>query len=152
MRKITCDRCGAEIPKGTPPGYIGLQHEVDGTLVGDNPFEGWDFCENCLKEIIAFIDKKKPEDEERCLEAAPEPEEEANPEPVEQEEGEGRCFEAAPDPEPPKEYKGVNLRRLRELVKEGKSAQEIAAELGCSVAMYYKHRKRAEALYNAGML
>lgn len=59
MRKITCDRCGAEIPKGTPPGYICLQHEVDGTLVGDNPFEGWDFCKNCLKEIIAFIDKKK---------------------------------------------------------------------------------------------
>ena len=59
MRKITCDRCGAEIPKGTPPGYVCIQHEVDGALVGDNPFEGWDLCEGCLKEIIAFIDKKK---------------------------------------------------------------------------------------------
>lgn len=37
-------------------------------------------------------------------------------------------------------------------MKAGKTAQEIAAELGCSVAMYYKHRKRAEALYNAGIL
>lgn len=59
MRKITCDRCGAEIPKGTPPGYICIQHEVDGALAGDNPFEGWDLCESCLKEIITFIDKKK---------------------------------------------------------------------------------------------
>lgn len=59
MRKITCDRCGAEIPKGTPPGYICIQHEVDGALAGDNPFEGWDLCESCLNEIIAFIDKKK---------------------------------------------------------------------------------------------
>lgn len=144
MRKITCDRCGAEIPKGTPPGYICIQHEVDGALAGDNPFEGWDLCESCLKEIITFIDKKKPEDEGCCLEAAPEP--------VGQEEEEGRCFEAAPDPEHPKEYKGVSLRRLRELVKEGKSAQEIAAELGCSVATYYKHRKRAEELWNKGLL
>ena len=59
MRKITCDRCGAEIPKGTPPGYICIQHEVDGTLVGDNPFEGWDFCEDCMKSIIlAIVDNK----------------------------------------------------------------------------------------------
>lgn len=93
--------------------------------------------------------KKKPEDEERCLEAAPEPEEEANPEPVEQEEGEGRCFEAAPDL--PRK-KGVNYSRLRELVKAGKTAQEVAAELGITVKQYYYARKRAEALYVAGML
>lgn len=139
MRKITCDRCGAEIPKGTPPGYICIQHEVDGALAGDNPFEGWDLCERCMMEITAFIDKKKPEDED--------------PEESEDEETDPEPAPVDPEPEPPpKIYKGVNLRKLRELVKAGKTAQEIAAELGCSVAMYYKHRKRAEALYNAGML
>lgn len=175
MRKITCDRCGAEIPKRTPPGYICIQHEVDGALAGDNPFEGWDLCENCLGEIVAFVKQKaereKPEElarkfvqamreqyppeteekEGRCLKAAPDPEQMAAERPEAEAEEDAGPEPAEPDP-PPKEYKGVNLRKLRELVKAGKTAQEIAAELGCSVAMYYKHRKRAEALYNAGML
>lgn len=76
---------------------------------------------------------------------------------MEQEEEEAEAEEdvgpepAPPDP-PPMIYKGVNLRKLRELVKAGKTAQEIAAELGCSVATYYKHRKRAEELWNKGLL
>ena len=39
-----------------------------------------------------------------------------------------------------------------ELVKEGKSDKEIAAELGVSIYMYKKHRKRAEELWKAGLL
>ena len=151
MRIIRCDRCGKDISDYDNTGYVSVNWRPargDDGLVVDNPFEDRDFCEDCIDEIKAFVDKKKPEDED------PEEseDEEADPEPAEQEGEEGRCFEAAPDLEPPKEYKGVNLRKLRELVKAGKTAQEIAAELGCSVATYYKHRKRAEELWNKGLL
>lgn len=141
MRIIRCDRCGKDISDYDNTGYVSVNwrsvHGDEG-LVVDNPFEDRDFCEDCLDEIKAFVDKKKPEVEQEEEEA--EAEEDAGPEP------------APPDPEPPKEYKGVNLRRLRELVKDGKPAQEIATELGCSVATYYKHRKRAEELWNKGLL
>lgn len=141
MRIIRCDRCGKDISDYDNTGYVSVNWRPvrgDDGLVVDNPFEDRDFCEDCMDEIKAFVDKKKPEVEQEEEEEA-EAEEDVGPEP------------APPDP-PPKIYKGVNLRKLRELVKAGKTAQEIAAELGCSVAMYYKHRKRAEALYNAGML
>lgn len=140
MRKIICDRCGAEIT-GNRIGYVAVnwRETRDDLLMQDNPYEHMDFCECCMLDITFFIDKKKPEDED--------------PEESEDEEADPEPAPADPEPEPPpKIYKGVNLRKLRELVKAGKTAQEIAAELGCSVAMYYKHRKRAEALYNAGML
>lgn len=140
MRKIICDRCGAEIT-GDRIGYVAVNWMAvtDNSLMQNNPYEHMDFCERCMMEITAFIDKKKPEDED--------------PEESEDEEADPEPAPVDPEPEPPpKIYKGVNLRKLRELVKAGKTAQEIAAELGCSVAMYYKHRKRAEALYNAGML
>ena len=54
------------------------------------------------------------------------------------------------DNPPPKQF--VNLRELRELVKAGKKPKEIAAHFGISVASYYNHKKRAEAMWNAGML
>lgn len=140
MKIIRCDRCGKDISDYDNTGYVSVNWRPvrgDDGLVVDNPFEDRDFCEDCMDEIKAFVDKKKPEVEQEEEEA--EAEEDVGPEP------------APPDP-PPMIYKGVNLRKLRELVKAGKTAQEIAAELGCSVAMYYKHRKRAEELWNKGLL
>ena len=52
----------------------------------------------------------------------------------------------------PPNAKPVNLRELRELVKQGKTAKEIADHFGISIATYYKHRKKAERLYITGNL
>lgn len=54
------------------------------------------------------------------------------------------------DNPPPKQF--VNLRELRELVKAGKKPKEIAEHFGISLASYYNYKKKAEALWNAGML
>lgn len=125
-----------------------------------NPYEGWDFCEDCMKKIVTVIDGTELE----ARQAAPE-------EPEEQEAVEGGNDDQDPeeeedeDAEDPEEeskviarlegypkQKTVNLRELRELVKQGKTAKEIAGHFGISVASYYNYRKKAESLYNAGML
>ena len=60
MRKIICDRCGAEIT-GDRIGYVaaGWKAPSDKSFIQNNPYERMDFCEGCMKEIIALIDKKK---------------------------------------------------------------------------------------------
>ena len=58
MRIIKCDRCGAEIyqTRGTV-GYValGAQDIQTGDVSDDNPFENWDFCDNCMRAINACI-------------------------------------------------------------------------------------------------
>ena len=60
MRKIICDRCDAEIT-GDRIGYVAVNWmaTTDNSLMQNNPYERMDFCERCMMEIIAFIDKKK---------------------------------------------------------------------------------------------
>ena len=148
MRKIICDRCGADISDYDNTGYLAARWRPvrygENDVASDNPYEDCDFCENCMRQIVAFIDQKVEPEEE--LEE--EPEEEPDQDPEEEEAVEH------PAEEPPvkEEYKGVNLRKLRELVKAGKSDKQIAEELGCSLYMYKKHRKRAEELWKAGFL
>ena len=64
MRIIKCDRCGAEIPVDQETtGYVALnlrRLEMD-DLVEHNPFEDWDFCDECMKKIHAFV-MGQPED------------------------------------------------------------------------------------------
>ena len=224
MRKILCDRCGQEIPLTSKIGYVAVNWRApsDGSLMYENRYEGYDFCEQYMEDIIAVadsicthsevIEEKKETPEElarRFVNAmkevsAPEPEEpkEADsgsetvqkpdiPEAVEktvksteaaveawkdmtqsadaaaegvqamavearqaaplefpedQEEPVGRLA----DNPPPKQF--VNLRELRELVKAGKKPKEIAEHFSISVASFYNYRKRAEAMWNAGML
>lgn len=59
MRKIICDRCGAEIT-GDRIGYVaaGWKAPSDKSFIQNNPYEHMDFCERCMMEITAFIDKK----------------------------------------------------------------------------------------------
>lgn len=62
MRKITCDRCGKDISDYGNTGYVSVNWRPvrgDDGLVVDNPFEDRDFCEDCMDEIKAFVDKKK---------------------------------------------------------------------------------------------
>ena len=226
MRKILCDRCGAEIPLTSKIGYVAVNWRApsDDSLMYENSYEGYDFCEQCMHDIVEVIDnvvlcqeedktgQETPEElarrfvnamkevEVTVLEST-EPKEadsgsETDVEPDTQgavektvkstkaaveawkdmtqsadaaaEDVQAMAAEArqtAPlefpedtekpvgrlaDNPPPKQF--VNLRELRELVKAGKKPKEIAEHFGISVASFYNYRKRAEAMWNAGML
>ena len=146
-----------------------------------NPYEKWDLCEDCMKKITLLIDgtidvdlepAPLPEEEGTAVEALTEAMKKTMQEPDEEAEDDDQD----PDEEDPEEEdedaedpdeeaedisrmagnpppgQRVNLRELRELVKQGKTAKEIADHFGISVATYYKHRKKAERLYITGNL
>ena len=182
MRKILCDRCGQEIPLTSKIGYVVVNWRApsDGSLMYENRYEGYDFCEQCMEDIIAVadsicthsevIEEKKETPEELARRFVNAMKEVSAPEQEEPEEAESGSEEADTEQEetkvveqdqekpvgrladnpPPKQF--VNLRELRELVKAGKKPKEIAEHFGISVASYYNHKKRAEAMWNAGML
>ena len=70
MRIIKCDRCGAEIDqtRGTV-GYVAMcaQDIRTGDVSDDNPFEGWDFCDNCMQAIHDCIKDPKEKNHEEIL-------------------------------------------------------------------------------------
>ena len=174
MRIVICDRCKAKIPDGTRIGYIAAnwRETYGGDLVQPNPYEKWDLCEDCMKKIVAVADGltqavakaldkailygdcinvadhdlEEDPDEEDPDEEDPEEEEEDAEDPEEEAEAISRM---AGNPTPAQR---VNLRELRELVKQGKTAKEIATHFGISVASYYNYRKKAERLYITGNL
>lgn len=182
MRKILCDRCGAEIPLNSKIGYVAVNWRApsDESLMYENPYEGYDFCEQCMHDIVEVIDNVVMcQEEDKTEQETPEElarrfvnamKEVSAPEPEEPEEAEIGSEEAAQEPEktkmveqdqeepvgrladnpPPKQF--VNLRELRELVKAGKKPKEIAEHFGISLASYYNYKKKAEAMWNAGML
>lgn len=205
MRKILCDRCGAEIPLKSRIGYVAVNWRApsDESLMYENPYEGYDFCEQCMHDIVEVIDNvvlcqeedkteqetpEEPEEAESGSETAVEPDiqgavektvknteaaveawkdmtqsADAAAEGVQAMASEARQtapLEFPEDPEepvgrladnpPPKRF--VNLRELRELVKAGKKPKEIAEHFGISMASYYNYKKKAEAMWNAGML
>lgn len=150
MKVFVCDRCRKEIPDGKKIGYIAARwrEKHGGVLIGKNPYELWDLCESCMEKIVLLIDGTiDVELEPPTLE--PEEPEEAEQDPEEEDPEETEAVaRLAGNPK----QKPVNLRELRELVKQGKTAQEIANHFGISVATYYKHRKKAEHLYITGNL
>lgn len=174
MRIVICDRCKAKIPDGTRIGYIAAnwRETYGGDLVQPNPYENWDLCEDCMKKIVAVADGltqavaqaldkailygdcinaadhdlEEDPDEEDPDEEDPEEEDEDAEDPNEEAEAISRIAGTPPNAKP------VNLRELRELVKQGKTAKEIADHFGISVATYYKYRKKAERLYITGNL
>lgn len=100
---------------------------------------------NAMKEVSA-PEQEEPEEAESGSEEDGTGPEETKVVEQDQEEPVGRLA----DNPPPKQF--VNLRELRELVKAGKKPKEIAEHFGISVASFYNYRKRAEAMWNAGML
>ena len=58
MIKIVCDRCGKEIPDAGYYGYIALryreQYDCD-TVCGENEFEKWHLCRDCMDKIRGFV-------------------------------------------------------------------------------------------------
>lgn len=119
MRKIICDRCGAEIT-GDRIGYVSVNWRAvsDNSLMhGSNPYQHSDFCEKCMRSIVMVIDHK--------IESQPEEEEEpeAVEDPVEEE------------PEPVKkapQKKTVDKGKVGALSKAGWSNTKIADEMGVS--------------------
>ena len=165
MRLIICDRCKAKIPDGTRIGYIAAswRETYEGEPVQPNPYEKWDLCEDCMKKIVAVADRLTQAVEQAldkailygdCINAAANDQEEEDPDEEESDEEdpeeEAETIRRLADNPP--NAKPVNLRELRELVKQGKTAKEIADHFGISVATYYKYRKKAERLYITGNL
>lgn len=58
MIKVNCDRCGAEIDPNGMIGYISwcFKQGVDGDLEM-NELEGKHFCERCMDEVMAMIQR-----------------------------------------------------------------------------------------------
>lgn len=165
MRKIICDRCGAEIT-GNRIGYVaaGWRAPSDNSFLNKNPYEHMDFCEDCMNSIVAFIDgvdivREEPEAVEDPIEGEPETVEgtvEEEPE-EDEEEDENALWEDEEKPEPkpekkPVRKKGVNYARLRSMIKDGMSNETIAENLGLTMKQFYYARKRAEQLYIAGRI
>lgn len=63
MRIIRCNRCGREIPykDDAKVGYIDVTwRDLERDDIDDsNPFEDWDFCQECVEEIKDFIRVKQ---------------------------------------------------------------------------------------------
>ena len=75
MRIITCNRCGATLPEPEyeNAGYVSLQWRgIRTSELTENPFEDWDLCEDCFKDIEKFIKIKplKAEKEKKFKEIA----------------------------------------------------------------------------------
>ena len=135
MRKIICDRCGAEIPNGTRIGYVAVNWRAasDNSLMQDNPYEEADFCEKCMEDIARVIDFKiisAPDEEE------PDQEEE---EVVERIQNTPAKVAAPPD-----------FGKIRELIKEGKSIKEISEIIGKSYNQTYRYIQALKKEYNQG--
>ena len=133
MRKIICDRCEREIPKGEKIGYVAINWRApsDGSLMIDNPYEELDFCHACMADIAKVIDFK--------ILAAPQ-EDELDPE---EEEAVERIQKV-----PAK--KAVDPVKFRELLKEGKSMSEIADYFQIAKSSAYNYKKAFEREYNKG--
>lgn len=114
MRKIICDRCGAEIT-GDRIGYVaaGWKAPSDNSFLNKNPYEHADFCEFCMNVIVACIDnvdivREEPEAVEDPVEEEPEP------------------VKKAP------QKKTVDKGKVGALSKAGWSNAKIADEMGVS--------------------
>lgn len=135
MRKIICDRCGAEIPNGTRIGYVAVNWRAasDNSLMQDNPYEEADFCEKCMEDIARVIDFKiisAPEEEE------PDQEEEEVVERI-------QSTPARPTAPP-------DFGKIRELVKAGKSIKEISEIIGKSYNQTYRYVQTMKKEYDRG--
>ena len=151
MRKVICDRCGRDISDHANAGYISVVwRPIKGPdELSENPYEDYDFCEDCLKDIVRVIDFKEiavvpedPEDEEPG--ADPDPGEPA----VKEKEPSRKRKAPAQLPEPKK--MPVDPEKLRELVKAGKKTKEIAEFFGIPESSAYNYVRAFKREFNQG--
>ncbi len=122
MRIIRCDRCGKEMPwKDTDNvGHVALRWKDIRTdeLVGLNPYEDVEFCDDCMRAISDFIEKKPavvPIDPPAAVEK---PKASAK--------------------------KKIDTGKLQALYEAGWSVPKIADELGCSDNAVYYHLNKLD--------
>ena len=134
MRKIICDRCGAEIT-GDRIGYVAVNWRAvsDNSFLTESPYEHADFCEKCMKDIGSVIDFK--------IISAPE-EEDSDPE---EEETIERIQSTPARPTVPPDF-----GKIRELVKAGKTTKEISEIIGKSYNQTYRYIQALKKEYNQG--
>jgi len=138
MRIIKCDRCGAEIDqtRGTV-GYVAMcaQDTQTGDVSDDNPFEGWDFCDNCMQAIHDFVcsNEQKPlsKDDFVCSNEQKPLSNEQKPLPNEQ-----KPLPNEQKPQKKKPFPGsgpsIDVDKAQALRDAGWSVKQIAAELETS--------------------
>ena len=134
MRKIICDRCGAEIT-GDRIGYVEVNWRAasDNSFLKKNPYEHSDFCEKCMKDIVSVIDFKilsAPKEEEQ------DPEEEETVERIQK--------------TPARVTTPPDFGKIRELIKEGKSIKEISEIIGKSYNQTYRDVQTMKKEYDRG--
>ncbi len=150
-RIIRCDRCGAVIPAEIKKvGNISLRYLEPWTdmVVERITFDFNDYCPECMEKIRKFIEGKAEEETMEQPAAEKDIREEITDSimtMIEKNEAEKKAAEK----EKPNE---IDYLVLRNMVLEGKKAQEIADYFGISLGAFYKHRKKAENLYNKGEL
>lgn len=134
MRKIICDRCGAEIT-GDRIGYVEVNWRAasDNSFLTKSPYEHADFCEKCMKDIVSVIDFKilsAPKEEEQ------DPEEEETVERIQN--------------TPARQTAPPDFGKIRELVKAGKSIKEISEIIGKSYNQTYRYVQIMKKEYDRG--
>lgn len=171
-RIIRCDRCHKDIVGGGV-GYIAWNWRDIATddLIDGNPFEHMDFCEECMAAVKTYVTEPCPcekvpeqpiiactETSDKCAETVKNvPISEENAQNLEKPDLETTLpekilAEAAAAPKEKKRQKGVDLKKLQDLVREGKKPQEIADYFGISLASYYNYRKASERAYIEGRI
>ena len=121
MRFIRCDRCGKELPwKDTDNvGHVALRWKDIRTdeLAGLNPYEDVEFCDDCMRAISDFIEKKPAI-------VAVEP--------------------AAAEKPKASAKKKIDTGKLQALYEAGWPVPKIADELGCSDKAVYYHLNKLD--------
>lgn len=122
-RIVKCDRCGVIFPKDSDnSGYIKMGwRSIRGAdlYIDPNPYEDFDFCESCMEEIRA------------CVERVPKIE--------------PKKAEPEKKPAPVNKLSNDDIGKIRALRKAGRTVAWIADDMGLSEPTVRKYIKMAEA-------
>lgn len=125
MRKIICDRCGAEIT-GDRIGYVAANWRAasDNSFLKENPYEHSDFCPVCMKHIVNVIDINIPFEIREAVIDEEEPKEA---------ESDFDCANTEPEPvKKAPQKKSVDKGKVGALAAAGWSNVKIANEMNIS--------------------
>lgn len=123
-RIVKCDRCGITFPADSDnSGYIKMGwRSIRGAdlYIDPNPYEDFDFCESCMEEIRACVERV-PKIEPKKAEPEKKPASPAN------------------------KVTAVDVGKIKALHKAGRSVAWIAEDMGLSDPTVRKYIKMAEA-------
>ncbi len=140
MKKVYCDRCGADITAQEAYGLIWMDYrdyEITLDMFYDSPWPDRDYCESCMAEILDFI-KIKP-----GCKAAPAVEEKKEEPVVAPEVPKVEDVEEKAEPKPKKVAKATGKKKpldkgkIGALYKAGWSVAKITDEIGCHKSAVY---------------